>query len=95
MNSTAIRRFAFGALAATTMLAFVPSAAGSAQAAEPARIQTANNLKQIGIAVHDGDGVVDGRDFLVWQRGTSPSAADGAGTSDLANWQSNYGAGGY
>lgn len=58
-------------------------------------MQTASNLKQIGIAVHDGDGDVDGRDFLIWQRGGSPSAADGVSSSDLAIWQSNYGAGGY
>jgi hypothetical protein len=35
---------------------------------------------------HDGD--VDGRDFLVWQRGGSPTPFS---ASDLANWQSNYG----
>jgi hypothetical protein len=33
----------------------------------------------------DGDGDVDGRDFLVWQRNPS--------VGDLADWQSNYGAG--
>ncbi len=33
----------------------------------------------------DGDGTVDGADFLVWQRGSSPSS------SDLNDWQSNYG----
>jgi uncharacterized membrane protein len=50
----------------------------------------------------DGDGDVDGRDFLVWQRGygsgpaatTSAGDADGdgfVGSSDLAIWQDNYG----
>jgi hypothetical protein len=34
----------------------------------------------------DGDGDVDGRDFLVWQRNTS--------VGNLADWQANYGAGG-
>lgn len=34
----------------------------------------------------DGDGDVDGRDFLVWQRNTS--------VGSLADWQNNYGAGG-
>jgi hypothetical protein len=34
------------------------------------------------------DGDVDGRDFLVWQRGGSPAPA-----GDLADWQSNYGVG--
>jgi enediyne biosynthesis protein E4 len=33
----------------------------------------------------DGDGDVDGRDFLVWQRNPS--------VGDLADWQANYGAG--
>jgi hypothetical protein len=34
----------------------------------------------------DGDGDVDGRDFLTWQRDTN--------VGDLADWQANYGAGG-
>jgi hypothetical protein len=37
----------------------------------------------------DGDGDVDGRDFLVWQRGGSPNALS---AGDLAAWQTNYGA---
>ncbi len=37
---------------------------------------------------HDGD--VDGRDFLIWQRGGSPAAQS---SSDLADWQANYGVG--
>ncbi len=39
----------------------------------------------------DADGDVDGRDFLLWQRGGSlnPFSA-----SDLADWQANYGMGG-
>jgi hypothetical protein len=39
----------------------------------------------------DEDGDVDGRDFLVWQRGGSPSPLS---ASDLAAWQSTYGTGG-
>lgn len=39
----------------------------------------------------DNDGDVDGRDFLIWQRGDSPSPLS---AGDLAAWQSNYGAGG-
>ncbi len=35
----------------------------------------------------DGDGDVDGRDFLTWQRGGSP---DPLSTGDLAAWQANY-----
>jgi hypothetical protein len=39
----------------------------------------------------DDDGDVDGRDFLVWQRGDSP---DPLSSGDLALWQNTYGAGG-
>jgi T5SS/PEP-CTERM-associated repeat protein len=38
----------------------------------------------------DGDGDVDGRDFLLWQRGSSPDPRSGG---DLADWQANYGVG--
>lgn len=38
----------------------------------------------------DGDDDVDGRDFLVWQRGESP---DPLSAGDLALWQANYGMG--
>jgi hypothetical protein len=38
----------------------------------------------------DGDGDVDGRDFLIWQRGGSPIAKS---AGDLADWQTNYGVG--
>lgn len=37
----------------------------------------------------DGDGDVDGRDFLAWQRGSSPTPLS---SSDLTDWQGNYGA---
>ncbi len=37
---------------------------------------------------YDTDGDVDGRDFLVWQRGGSTNPF---GSGDLANWQTNYG----
>ena len=36
----------------------------------------------------DFDGDVDGRDFLIWQRGGSPLPKS---ASDLAAWQTNYG----
>lgn len=39
----------------------------------------------------DNDGDVDGTDFLIWQRGGSPSPLSPA---DLSAWQTNYGAGG-
>jgi hypothetical protein len=38
----------------------------------------------------DLDGDVDGRDFLIWQRGQSPSPFS---STDLAAWSSNYGEG--
>ena len=37
----------------------------------------------------DLDGDVDGRDFLLWQRGGSPNPNS---ASDLAAWQTNFGA---
>jgi hypothetical protein len=37
----------------------------------------------------DNDGDVDGRDFLIWQRGASPAPLSAA---DLAKWQGAYGA---
>lgn len=39
--------------------------------------------------VQDNYGDVDGADFLMWQRGKSP---DPLSTTDLANWQTYYGA---
>lgn len=41
-----------------------------------------------GNADFNGDGAVDGRDFLVWQRGGSPNALS---ADDLALWQDTYG----
>jgi hypothetical protein len=38
----------------------------------------------------DNDGDVDGRDFLIWQRGGSPSPLS---AGDLADWRANYGTG--
>jgi hypothetical protein len=39
----------------------------------------------------DGDDDVDGRDFLIWQRGGSPGGV--GDLSDLQDWQANYGLG--
>ncbi len=38
----------------------------------------------------NGDGTVDGRDFLEWQRGDSPNPLS---AGDLADWRANFGAG--
>ena len=38
----------------------------------------------------DNDGDIDGRDFLIWQRGGSPTPLS---AGDLTDWQSNYGTG--
>jgi hypothetical protein len=40
-----------------------------------------------GNADFDGDGDIDGRDFLAWQRGESP---DPLSSTDLARWQASY-----
>lgn len=39
----------------------------------------------------NGDGQVNGRDFLAWQRGQSPNSGS---ASDLADWRANYGTSG-
>jgi hypothetical protein len=46
-----------------------------------------DNLNPV-TADYDGDGDVDGRDFLVWQRGGSPDALS---AGDLSLWQEQYG----
>jgi hypothetical protein len=38
----------------------------------------------------DGDGDIDGRDFLAWQRGESPNPFS---SGDLELWQAEYGSG--
>ena len=45
-------------------------------------------LKTIHMGDFNCDGRVDGTDFLVWQRGESP---DSLSTSDLADWEANFG----
>jgi hypothetical protein len=71
---------------------------------EPSRIYFGGDdnaiFKDFSVVVEDasgqegdfnGDEAVDGRDFLVWQRGGSPNALS---AGDLALWQTHYGVGG-
>jgi hypothetical protein len=58
---------------------------------------TGNDIVLIGVGSSSGmpgdfddDGDVDGRDFLAWQRGSSPTPFS---AEDLADWQANYGVG--
>ncbi len=62
---------------------------GSENSFRFATIQFVSDASQPGD--FDGDGDVDGRDFLRWQRGQSQSPLS---ASDLAAWQANYGSGG-
>jgi T5SS/PEP-CTERM-associated repeat protein len=58
----------------------------------PGSPQVVLSAFQIGIpGDFDHDGDVDGRDFLVWQRGGSPNPLSSA---DLALWRANFGTGG-
>jgi hypothetical protein len=102
-----IRKFALAATLATAAFASLAHVTGDAHA----EVRSQNNLKQLSLASinYSGDGDVDGRDFLAWQRSTSAGEVDGrdfltwqrgaspAGgeldASDLAVWQSNYGVG--
>ncbi len=63
-------------------LAFSPSFSNQAFAHNPLAAEVDTN------ADFDGDGDVDGRDFLAWQRGASPGSWS---AGDLALWQNGYG----
>ena len=89
-KTNTIRSIVAGAIAAGALFAALPGA--SAQLDRTGRLSSSNNLKQLGLAVHnfDGDGDVDGRDFLAWQRNTS---AGPLSSGDLVLWQDQYGVG--
>jgi hypothetical protein len=56
---------------------------------EPTGVYLDNiNMDDTGTGDFDGDGDVDGNDFLLWQRGGSP---DPLSSGDLALWQSEFG----
>lgn len=48
------------------------------------------NYVDVSAGDYNADGVVDGRDFLVWQYGGSPSPLS---MQDLADWETNFGTG--
>ncbi|MDZ4657050.1 MAG: Calx-beta domain-containing protein [Bythopirellula sp.] len=71
------------------------SLVGNGRAVDAANTgSTSNTSVQITVAPttgdFDGDGDVDGRDFLRWQRGQSPAPFSG---TDLTLWQNTYGTG--
>jgi hypothetical protein len=88
-KTNTIRSIVAGAIAAGALFAALP---GASAHADTGRLSSSNNLKQLGLAVHnfDGDGDVDGRDFLAWQRNTS---AGPLSSGDLVLWQDQYGVG--
>lgn len=47
-----------------------------------------NPFMNMTVGDFDGDGDVDGNDFLEWQRGNSPAPLS---SGDLGDWQANYG----
>lgn len=61
-------------------MAFSPSFSNQAFARNPLAAEVDADF--------DGDGDIDGRDFLAWQRGESPAPLS---ADDLAHWQTNYG----
>jgi hypothetical protein len=88
-KTNALRSVVAGAIAAGALFAALPG--GSAHA-DTGPLSSSNNLKQLGLAIHnfDNNGDVDGRDFLVWQRNTSAAPLP---AGDLADWQTNFGTG--
>jgi len=75
-----------GALSLTSLVSGVVSAADADINIGVGELQECTISKSMEM----GDGDVEGRDFLVWQRGYAvPSQSVG----DLADWQANYGVG--
>lgn len=76
-----------GALALTTVLGGGTAHADAPSVSEVVRTKLMDSTMPL-LGDFDGDGDVDGRDFLVWQRGGSPTPFS---ASDLAMWRANYG----
>jgi autotransporter-associated beta strand protein len=62
---------------------------GPGSAFDPTNVVLSDFLAEGIAGDFDNDGDVDGRDFLVWQRGGSPAPLS---PGDLADWKSNFGA---
>ena len=85
---TQITRFTVIAALSVSAFVSVGSFANSAHAASASDLADwQNNYGTSATASADGD--VDGRDFLVWQRGGSPAADSG----DHLTWQTHFGTG--
>ena len=89
-----IRTILAGAIAAGALFAALPGA--TAHAGTFDRPMTWDNVKnaplQLATGDFDSDGDVDGRDFLIWQRGASSADFDNDGDvdgRDFLTWQRN------
>ena len=87
MTATHTIRKLTAATFAAAALAFFAQTPGVADAAQEMRWDNVKQAQFEGSAV-DGDSDVDGRDYLVWQRGGSPAESD-----DYNQWRTNFGAG--
>ncbi len=68
---------------------FMKEAVGQIGGAEPATLEIDYTIVELGSpGDFDADDDVDGRDYLLWQRGVSQSALS---AEDLADWQQFYG----
>jgi len=85
--------FTAGSIIGAPTLDFSAAPLGSGLAWLPIQLATSLSLAVVSSSTpgdFDGDGDVDGRDFLLWQRGGSP---DPLSSGDLADWQGSYGVG--
>ncbi|MGE0599083.1 MAG: hypothetical protein AB7J35_08455 [Dehalococcoidia bacterium] len=74
MKTQLVRFVAFSAIMVSAMATLVPFG-GSAHAASANDLAAWQSNYGATTTATDGNGDVDGRDFLIWQRGASPAAA--------------------